>query len=211
MTELESSLKLFLFHSLHSHFFHTSTNKHLNIVDYLADVHTVTLREKNPSLLSSLTSPQPFILSSSSSSFSLRGATRNRREPPCHLPLQAFSCLVIYFLHFIAEGRGMSHRIGHLITGEEMLRGGTAASLGAVTECHVLEPQKEKKTEGEKEADVNRRILFAQHKCLWLTAKYLFLYEPNAHREEFTIFFCTERGLEDGDGLCELELLVFGA
>ena len=100
-------------------------NKHLHVVDYLAHVHTLTLREKKKkiSLLCSLTSPQPSILSPSSSSsfFSLRGATRNRREPPCHFPPQAFSCLVIYFLHFTAEGRGMSHRIGHLITGEKML------------------------------------------------------------------------------------------
>lgn len=41
----------------------------------------------------------------------------------------------------------MFYRIGHLITGEKVLRDGAAVSLCAVTECHVLEPQKGKRRE----------------------------------------------------------------
>ncbi len=48
------------------------------------------------------------------------------------LPPQAFSCLVIYFLHFIADGTGMFYRIGHLIMAEKVLRDGAAVSLCAV-------------------------------------------------------------------------------
>lgn len=86
--------------------------------------------------------------------------------------------------------------------GGKILKDGAAISLCAVTECRVLEPQKKRERENETDA------LFAQHKSLWLTAKYLFLFtctQAGIHN----FFFSTETGLEDGDGLCELDLLVF--
>lgn len=109
------------------------------------------------------------------------------------LPLQAFSCLVIYFLPFIAEGSGMFYRIGHLIMGEKMLRDGAAASLRAVTECHVLEPQKKRGArEGgrRKQTDTFRRTkmplanskisLFMLNKCTWARIHNIFLHREQA-------------------------------
>lgn len=63
--------------------------------------------------------------------------------------------------------------------GGKILKDGAAISLCAVTECRVLEPQKKRERENETDA------LFAQHKSLWLTAKYLFL------------FTCTQAGIHN--------------
>lgn len=91
------------------------------------------------------------------------------------LSLQAFSCLVIYFLHFIAESRGMFYRIGHLIMGERKYWG-MARQFLSVLSLSAVSLNLKRKEEKEKKTDAKRQILFAQQKCLWLTGKYLFLY-----------------------------------